>query len=84
MPRRAADASSADRRVNLTDREWQVAQLVALGDSNARIAAQLGISDQTVKNHLTTIYTKIGFRGRVLLTRWLLAARKGEELVGVL
>lgn len=67
--------------MTLTAREWQVAQLVALGDSNARIADQLGISESTVKGHLTAVYDKVGFRNRVLLTRWLLASRKGEELV---
>ena len=68
----------------LTPREYQVAQLVAVGLRNREIAADLGVTQQTVKNHIEAIYDKIGFRNRVLLTRWLLAAREGEEMVGIL
>jgi len=43
----------------ITGRERQVLSLVAEGNSNKQISAQLGISERTVKNHLTTTMTKL-------------------------
>ena len=43
----------------ITDRERQVLSLVAEGFSNKLISAELGISERTVKNHLTTTMTKL-------------------------
>lgn len=43
----------------LTDREGEVLALVAEGFTNKLIGAQLGISERTVKNHLTSIMTKL-------------------------
>lgn len=44
---------------NLTKRETEVLELVTLGWRNGDIARQLGISHQTVKNHLTLIFDKL-------------------------
>ena len=43
----------------LTERERQVLSLVAEGYSNKLVATRLGISERTVKNHLTYIMTKL-------------------------
>lgn len=43
----------------LTDRETEVLSFVAEGYSNKLIAARLGISERTVKNHLTYIMIKL-------------------------
>ena len=43
----------------LTDREREVLSIVAEGYSNKLIAARLGISERTVKNHLTYIMIKL-------------------------
>jgi DNA-binding NarL/FixJ family response regulator len=43
----------------LTEREREVLSLVAEGYSNKLIAARLGISERTVKNHLTYIMIKL-------------------------
>lgn len=43
----------------ITDRESQVLSLVAEGFSNKLIGAELGICERTVKNHLTSIMTKL-------------------------
>ncbi len=51
----------------LTSREAQVAALVAEGYSNRDIGTRLGITEQTVKNHLTATYDKTGVRSRVQL-----------------
>ena len=52
---------------SLSDREYQIAKLVAQGLSNLEIAEQLGITDRTVKAHLGAIYTKTSTRGRLEL-----------------
>jgi DNA-binding NarL/FixJ family response regulator len=44
----------------LTPRELEVLSLVAEGLPNKSIAARLGISDQTVKFHVSMIYAKLG------------------------
>jgi DNA-binding NarL/FixJ family response regulator len=47
-----------------TDRERHVAELLAQGLSNRRIARSLGISERTVKNHLHAIFHKLGVGDR--------------------
>jgi DNA-binding CsgD family transcriptional regulator len=51
----------------LTPREAEVAQLVAIGATNAEIARALSVSLATVKTHLTQIYAKLGLRSRTQL-----------------
>lgn len=48
----------------LTDRELEVLRAVALGERNKEIAYKLGISERTVKAHLTSIYNKFGVDSR--------------------
>jgi DNA-binding NarL/FixJ family response regulator len=48
----------------LTSRELEVLGLVALGLANKSVAARLGISDQTVKFHVASIYGKLGATNR--------------------
>ncbi len=43
----------------MTGREQEVLTLVAEGFSNKLVAAELGICERTVKNHLTSIMTKL-------------------------
>jgi DNA-binding NarL/FixJ family response regulator len=52
----------------LSDREAQVARLVARGASNKEIARQLAITERTVKSHLTNIFEKLGLRDRLQLS----------------
>jgi DNA-binding NarL/FixJ family response regulator len=49
---------------NLSARETEVLQLVAAGNSNKRIAAQLAIAEETVKGHLKNIMAKLGAHDR--------------------
>ncbi|MBS1911496.1 MAG: response regulator transcription factor [Bacteroidetes bacterium] len=54
-------SSSLDR---LTDRETEVLRLIALGRSNKEIAAALGITERTVKFHVSSILSKLGAANR--------------------
>jgi DNA-binding NarL/FixJ family response regulator len=48
----------------LTERELEILRLVAAGAPNNRIAAQLWITEQTVKFHLSNVYRKLGVSNR--------------------
>jgi DNA-binding NarL/FixJ family response regulator len=76
----SAEAGSASGpeplpRIHLTTREIEVVQLLVRGQSNAEIAARLGIQLQTVKNLLSVLYGKLGVSTRLQLV--LLALRTG-------
>jgi DNA-binding NarL/FixJ family response regulator len=60
---------------SLTRREIQVLELLAEGLSNKAIANQLGISDQTVKFHVSSISSKLGAANRTDVVRR--AVRRG-------
>jgi DNA-binding NarL/FixJ family response regulator len=48
----------------LTEREAEIMNLLAQGRSNGAIAAELFISEKTVKNHINRIYAKLGVANR--------------------
>ncbi len=63
--RRAADLPAGLEELDvLTTREREILDLVAGGNSNQQIGAQLFISEKTVRNHLTAIFDKIGVSSR--------------------
>jgi pimeloyl-ACP methyl ester carboxylesterase/DNA-binding CsgD family transcriptional regulator len=49
---------------NLTVRERQILEIVAAGLDNYEIAARLKISEKTVRNHVSTIFSKLDIRSR--------------------
>ena len=65
----------------LTRREQQIAEHVARGLSNRQIAAECGISPETVKRHLASIYDKLATRGRVGLAIHVIQTRGYVETV---
>lgn len=60
----ASKPSTAEKDLSLTDRELEVLTLVAHGARSKEIAAGLGITERTVKAHLTSIYNKFGVDSR--------------------
>lgn len=59
-----------EKIVDLTERELDVIRLVADGETNPSIGFKLGISDQTVKSHITLIFAKLNLDNRVKLARF--------------
>ena len=63
-------AVTRDHLSSLSDREAEVLRLVARGLVNKQIARSLGISEKTVKAHLTHVFRSIGVTDRVAATTW--------------
>lgn len=59
----------------LTERETEVLQLTAQGLANKQIAIRLGISEHTIKFHLSSLYAKLGVSSRTEAVR--AGARRG-------
>lgn len=72
---RLANGREEEKVDGLTAREEEVLLLLAHGHSNKQIGAALSISEKTVKNHVTSIFRKIGVGDRTEAA--LYAIRKG-------
>jgi DNA-binding NarL/FixJ family response regulator len=68
---------SSATQTELTEREIEVLRLIAKGASNREISEQLVISEGTVKNHISSILSRLGLRDR---TQAALYARENELL----
>jgi DNA-binding NarL/FixJ family response regulator len=60
--------------VPLTQREQEIARLVAAGQMSKEIAAKLNLSVRTVEKHRANIMEKVGVREVASLTRWCIQA----------
>ncbi len=65
LPGRDGDAGL----LRLTDREWDVARRIASGDRVSLLAEELGISPNTIRNHLKSIFRKLGLKSQAQLVR---------------
>ncbi len=81
IQRRLVSAATATRPVavpdaaaptpdNLTVREVEVLRLIAAGRSNVQIAAELFVSEATVKTHINHLFAKTGARDRAQAVRY--------------
>ena len=62
------DPASLSLPANLTEREAEVLKLIASGKSTRQIAHTLVLSEKTVTNHLTHIFTKTASENRAAAT----------------
>lgn len=75
----SARAANANAFARLSPRQQQVAHLLLQGQSNKAIARQLGLSEGTVKAHVSAIYQIVGARNRVEAVT--LAAKSGIAIM---
>jgi DNA-binding NarL/FixJ family response regulator len=59
----------------LSEREIAILRLVAIGKANKQVAAELGLSEETIKGHMKNIFAKLGVADRTHAVT--LAARRG-------
>ena len=79
--RELATSQSAGRppAATLTRRELQVALALLDGASNKDIAQKLGLGEQTVKNHLSSIFDKLGVSSRLELALYAVHHRLASD-----
>lgn len=70
----AAERVAPRQAIDLTERQIDIARLVAAGLTNAAIASRLQISPRTVTSHLDHIYTRLGISSRASLVSALAGA----------
>ena len=68
--------------VCLSRRQLQLAELVSRGQQNKEIAADLGITEGTVKVYLSNLFGKLGLYNRASLSAW--AVRHADEMAACL
>lgn len=73
--------ASSDPLERLTPQEMRVFALLADGASNREVGTALQLAEQTVRNYVHNILTKLGLKNRVQLT--VLAARRSRNLYRV-
>lgn len=75
QPKKGKQGDPEEKKIaSLTSREREIIKVLVKKDSstNKEISESLFISDSTLKNHLTTIYSKLGVRNRIELLKYAL------------
>jgi DNA-binding NarL/FixJ family response regulator len=67
---RSRTATTDDDQIELSPRETEVLRLVVEGLLNKQIATRLGITERTVKAHLTSVFQQIGVADRTQAALW--------------
>jgi DNA-binding NarL/FixJ family response regulator len=80
IPTPSANRAAKRSFGGLTNREREVARLVAEGKSNREIADQLVVSERTVEKHVESILMKLGFNSRSQVAVWIAARQIAEDL----
>jgi DNA-binding CsgD family transcriptional regulator len=77
------DLNKIRLQFGLTRRELDVVRRVIIGLGNRAIADELDISEQTVKDYLSSVYAKLGVRNRLALMQFLISFRplSGSDVV---
>ncbi len=75
LARWQATEAAAATEASLNPREVEILKMLAQGRDNARIAEELHLAEQTVRNRVSRIYTKIGVSSRAEAIVW--AREKG-------
>ena len=60
---------------DLTEREHEVARLIAAGQSNREMVNQMAVGPRTIEAHVSSILSKLGFTSRAQIAAW--ATEKG-------
>lgn len=77
--RRDADKAPGGRRFRLTRREQEVVVAIVGGLTNREIAGQMGVTEDTVKHHVTNVFDKLGVSNRLELAMFAIDHRLVER-----
>lgn len=80
VPLDAPDESAELVGSDLTRREWEVLSLLAEGKQNKIVAAELGLSEHTVKLHIHHLIHKLGVSNRTGAAIWYLARGEAADI----
>jgi two-component system nitrate/nitrite response regulator NarL len=72
---RARMFDTAERRFGLTPRESEIVSAVTGGFTNKEVAQRISLSEETVKHHLTKIFSKLGVSNRLELALFAVSQR---------
>jgi DNA-binding NarL/FixJ family response regulator len=78
-PSQGLEGAKSDIFDELTDREYEILQLIAKGDNNSEIAAALNLSPKTVSNYISNVLLKVHATDRAKLMLMALEAGIGKN-----
>ncbi len=77
--RRIANGDERDELSDLTAQERKILKLVAEGKTNKEIAAEVFLSDKTVKNYVSSILSKLNLQRRAQAAAFVAKHRLGDD-----